>query len=291
MVSEESSKRCAERIRLIAHSIFVLALGQLRYVSTRATTVVAMPLIDTAVRTGIATITIDRAPVNALTPDGWEQLTAAIEQISTNTDVRVVVLTGANGHFCAGADISVLAEPQPVEAAMLQMVGNAASAIQQCRVPVIAAVDGAARGGGFELILACDIVVAGPSASFAASGVNMGVIASVPMLAATVGPKRAATLLFTGQAIDAEKAGSWGIVSLIDDDPLALASSLAESISSKAPLAVEANKTALRSFGAMNPSDHADLVTRLYSRLEQSADHGEAVEAFLEKRDPNFSRS
>lgn len=250
----------------------------------------AMQLIETDVDGGIATITIDRSPVNALPPDGWEQLASSIDELSANSDVRALVLTGANSHFCAGADISVLAEPQPTEAAMLQMVGRAATAIRNCRAPVIAAIHGAARGGGFELALACDIVAASPSASFAASGVNMGVIASVPMLAATVGPKRAATMLFTGQSIDAEKAANWGIVSLIDDDPLALATSLAEAIAGKAPLAVEANKVALRSFGAMKPTDHDELVTRLYSRLEQSDDHREAVTAFLEKRGPNFQR-
>ena len=247
--------------------------------------------IDTTVQDGVATVTIDRAPVNALTTDGWEELAATINELSADMSVRAVVLTGANGHFSAGADVEELANPpSEQDAAMLRTVGKTAAAIRECRVPVIASAEGASRGGGFELLLACDVVVASPKASFASSAVNMGVIATVPALSATVGPKRASMMLLTGEPIDAAKASEWGVVSTVADDPLGEAQKIANRIASRGPLAVEANKVALQAFGHVGPEEHTALVTLLCSRLERSADHTEAVEAFLQKRSASFDR-
>lgn len=238
----------------------------------------------------ITTITIDAPPVNAVGPDGWKQLEDAVDDASNDKEVRAVVLTGTNGRFCAGADISLLAEPQDEDAFMLKLVGRAAAAIRRCRVPVIAAIDGPAHGGGLEIALACDISVISNGATFAASGINMGLIASVPALTEAIGTTRAAMMLLTGKPVDADQAVAWSLATLTSDDPLVQARSIAHEISDKAPLSVEANKLALASVGFVTPDEHSAVITELFSSLEKSADHKEAVDAFLNKRPPTFQR-
>lgn len=250
-----------------------------------------MPHIQMSTTNSIATITIDAPPVNALGPDGWVALRDSVRALSDDPEVRAVVLRGTAGRFCAGADIAMLAEPREESAFMLRLVGDAADAIRACRVPVLAAIDGPAHGGGLELALACDIRIASPTATFAASGVNMGLIASVPALAATIGVTRSSVMLLTGQPITAEQAVAWALVSSIDDDALGSAQDTAEGIAQKAPLAVEANKVALRRHGSVSRAEHEALVVELFTELEGSADHHEAVDAFLNKRRPLFTRS
>lgn len=239
----------------------------------------------------VVTITIDAPPVNALGPGEWMALRSAVDEVSNDRNVRALVLQGTSGRFCAGADISILAEPTDEEARMLTLVGDAAAAIRRCRVPVICAVDGAAHGGGLELALACDIRIASSNATFAASGVNMGLIASVPALNAAVGATRASLMLLTGKPIDANQAAAWALASLLDNDAAGRAQLMATELATKAPLAVEANKVALRSVGSVSFEEHEQIVTSLYTSLERSADHREAVDAFLNKRPPTFTRS
>lgn len=249
-----------------------------------------MSALTTTVADRIATITIDVPPVNALDPDGWFAIRDAIGELCTGSEVRTIVLTGTESRFCAGADISVLAEPQHEPAFMLRIVSEAATAIRNCRVPAIAAIDGPAHGGGLELALACDIVVASNRATFAASGVNMGLIASTPALTAAIGVRRASLMALTGERIDATTAADWGLVSMLDDHPAARAREIAHTIAAKAPLAVEANKAALRSHGFVTSGEQHAIVTELYTKLEETKDHREAVDAFLNKRPPTFDR-
>ncbi len=249
-----------------------------------------MARIETITTDRITTVTIDAPPVNALAPDDWMDLGEVMTAASDDREVRAVVLEGTEGRFCAGADISILAEPQDEPCFMLSVVGQAAAAIRACRVPVIAAIDGPAHGGGLELALACDIKIASPRATFAASGINMGLIASVPSLAAAVGITRAKLMLLTGMPIDAAQAVSWSLASLLSDEPSQRAHTLARDIAKKAPLAAEANKLALGSVGFVTPEDHEGIVTKLFASLEKSADHKEAIDAFLNKRTPTFER-
>ncbi len=247
-------------------------------------------MVDVSLTDAIATVAIDRAPVNALPPDAWHELASSFAKLSEDTNIRAAVLTGGDGRFCAGADIAVLAEPSEPDAYMLRIVGDAAAAIRSCRVPVIGAIDGPAHGGGLELALACDIRLGSPAATFSASGVNMGLIASVPTLTAAVGPNRSAHMLLTGERIDSQTALNWGLLTSLVDGPAIAADELAATIAAKPPLAVEANKVALQHAGSTRPSDHGELVKMLYKRLEATADHAEAVAAFLEKRSPTFTR-
>lgn len=240
---------------------------------------------------GITTITIDRAPVNALGPDVWGALASEVRAANDDPDIRTVIVTGAAGRFCAGADIQILTEPGDEPALMLRVVDEASDAIRACRVPVLAAIDGPAHGGGLELALACDIRVASAGATFAASGVNMGLVASIQSLVAVIGDARARSMLLTGKPIDASQAERWGLVTHLDDAPLSAAVTLARVIASKAPLSIEATKQALRSATELTATEHTTLMTELFSTLAQTSDHREAIDAFLGKRPPTFGRS
>jgi len=239
----------------------------------------------------VAIIVIDREPVNALTPEQWSELRRQIDVTATDESVRAVVISGGPDRFCAGADINSLLEPADEPALMLRLVAEVAEAIRSHRAPVIAAIDGPAHGGGFELALACDIRVASPSATFAASGVNMGLVASVRSLAKTIGETHARTMLLTGARVDAATADRWGLVTHVDERPDQLAIELALTVADKAPLAIESTKRALVALDTMRPDEHDLLMTDLFGSLARSADHAEAIGAFLEKRRPNFIRS
>ena len=174
----------------------------------------ADPPAHTVDRQGsVAIVHLDRPPVNALTYRAWQQLVARLVDLSQDVDVRVVIIHGGEGQFCAGADIAELAQPDPEadDAAMLTVVADTARAVRACRAPVIAAIDGPAHGGGLELALACDIRLASGNATFAASGINMGLIASVSSLVTTAGDTAARRMLLTGERIDAATALSWGL--------------------------------------------------------------------------------
>lgn len=239
---------------------------------------------------GVATITIDRDPVNALTPDHWSELRRHVDATTEDETVRALIITGGPGRFCAGADISTLVEPTDEPALMLRLVAEVANAVRSHRVPVIASIDGPAHGGGLELALACDMRVASPSATFAASGVNMGLVASVRSLAETIGLTHARTMLLTGARVDAATADRWGLVSHFDEDPIQRSTTLARAIASKAPLAIEATKSALNLVGTTSAEEHDQWMSESFSQLAQSADHAEAISAFLEKRPPAFTR-
>ncbi len=248
-------------------------------------------VVRTATDEHIATITIDRAPVNALPAEDWIVLREQIEKTASDVSIRAVIITGGPGRFCAGADISTLTEAADEPDMMLRLVGGVARSIHDHRVPVIAAIDGPAHGGGLELALACDIRVSSAAATFAASGVNMGLVASVRSLTQTIGPTRARTMLFTGDRIDAATADRWGLISDFDEHPLDRSTQLAQKIAAKAPLAIEATKRALNAVDASSAVEHDSIMSDLFSSLAQSADHSEAIGAFLEKRPPGFTRT
>lgn len=244
-------------------------------------------------RRDIAVLRIDRPPVNALAPAEWHALGGALGETSGDPDLRAVVVTGTPRAFCAGADIRSLtgAEHPEHESTMLETVAAACSAMERIRVPVLAAIDGPAHGGGLELALACDIRVAGVGATFAASSVNMGLIASVSSLVRTVGHARATRMLISGQRIAAQTALDWGIVTdLVDGDVLEAALDLAEHIAGKPPLAVEAIKRALRTATVASPAELDRTVAELFGVLARTDDHGEALASFLEKRPGRYDR-
>lgn len=189
----------------------------------------------------VRVVTLDRPDRrNAITPAGLDDLEAAV----TDADAPVVYLHGAGEAFCAGADLDVVADLDD-PAAFARQGQRVADAIASADAAVVAGIDGAARGGGVELALACDLRVATPDATFAETGVRIGLFGAwggTVRLPEVVGFGDAADLALSGRVVDAEQAHRMGLVSRIVEDPRTVADELA----STDPAALSAIKTRLR---------------------------------------------
>ena len=246
----------------------------------------------------VGVLTLDRPDArNALRRQTYRELEDVVRSLG-DSDVRCLVVTGADPAFCSGDDVKLLmAGPERVSGEQLATAARltpAAEALLHTDVPVIAAVNGAAVGWGMELALMADIRVASERARFGELFVLRGLVSDAPglgRLAQLVGRERAAELLFTGEVVDAATAHDIGLVSRVvaHDDLLPAATALAERVAANPPLAVQALKHGLRR--ALDP-DWTDLgawVSTNLARLFQTADHREGVAAFLEKRPPSYT--
>lgn len=245
--------------------------------------------IDTTV-----VLTIDNPPVNALHPDVAAALHVAVRDID-GSDARCVVLTGAGRVFVAGGDIEHLrtlrrGEAEPYVLAVQAMQDHLGLLHQ----PVIAAVNGAALGGGSELALACDIRIAAENARFGFPEVTLGLIpgaGGTQNLPRLLPLGRAKRLLFTGERISAAEALALGLVDEVVPEGMALdaALELAARIGANAPLAVAAAKRAVNLGLQMSLTDGQRLEAGLFAGLVGTDDQLEGTSAFLEKRPPTFT--
>ncbi|CAM3929516.1 crotonase/enoyl-CoA hydratase family protein [Nocardiopsis rhodophaea] len=257
-----------------------------------ATTDTATPVVRTESADGVLVITIDRPKarnaVNAAVATG---IAAAVDRLENDPELRVGVLTGAGGSFCAGMDLKAAASGEQVN---VPGKGFAGLAEAQTAKPLIAAVEGYAMGGGFELALACDLVVAAEGARFALPEVKRGLIAGgggVVRLPKRIPHHVAMELLLTGQTITAERARDLGIVNRLGPDGGALAAArhLAEEITHSAPLALAAVKRVVRLSDGSTEADSFAAQTAEVGALLRSADFSEGVRAFTEKRTPEWT--
>lgn len=229
---------------------------------------------------------------NALSQSLRAQLAEHFRALSADETVRCIVLTGNERVFAAGADLKALLDAGPIEVLLLNNQ-RMWEAIAGCPKPVIAAVNGHALGGGCELAMHADIIVAGQSASFGQPEVRVGVIpgaGGTQRLARAVGKFNALRMLLTGDAISAPKAAEIGLVSelVADEEVLPRALALAGQISALPPLAVAQIKEVLLA-GLDAPLDTALMLERkAFQLLLASADKREGMSAFLEKRAPIF---
>lgn len=236
----------------------------------------------------VALIELDLPPTNALGAAMRRLMAGGLATLEADPAVRVVVLTGRGRLFCAGNDLRELADRQPDDLSPISDFNALIGQLEALRMPVIAAVNGGALGGGLDLALACDIRLATEGASFTASGVNVGLMASVGRLPALIGAGPARAMLLTGQPVDAATALRFGLVTAVHpaDRLLDEALAMAVIIAGRAPLAVEAAKR----FVALSPAERAGAMDGALKTLADTADHREAVAAFLEKRTPVFKR-
>ncbi len=239
-------------------------------------------------------VTIDNKPVNALHPDVSDEILAAVETAARDESVRTLILTGAGKHFVAGGDIAffqtLTSRTAELYALRIQQMQNA---LQSITIPVIAAVNGTALGGGCELMMACDIRIAEQQALIGQPEVGLGIIpgaGGTQMLPRLVPQGVAKRLLFTGERIGAREARSIGLVDEVVDTGGALESALrlAEKICANAPRAVAAAKRAATMGLQMSLSDGLRLEASLFGALFETADVKEGVQAFLDKRKPDF---
>ncbi|MBI1329693.1 MAG: enoyl-CoA hydratase [Alphaproteobacteria bacterium] len=249
------------------------------------------------VRDHVATITLNRPERrNALNPRAYAEIESAFRAASQDGDVRCVIVTGADPAFCSGEDVKEMMTGEaraerPV--VVRHQATPAAMAALDCEKPVIAAVNGSAVGWGMELALFADIRIASEQAKFAELFIKRGLIADVGgmlRLPAIVGPAKAAELLFTGDAIDADEALRIGLVSYVvpHAELMTRANEIAARIAANPPLALRYMKEGLRRTSYGDPRAVGAWAIETIYRLFQTEDHREGVRSFLEKRAPEF---
>jgi enoyl-CoA hydratase len=254
---------------------------------------------------GVALVTLDRPErMNAMAFDVMVPLRETLQQVSADNDVRVVVLTGAGGAFCSGADLEDPGRVPGIAGLTLstialrsmELLDEVILTIRRMHQPVVAAVNGPAIGGGFCLALACDLRLASESAYFRAAGINNGLTASELglsyLLPRAIGSARAAEVMLTGRDVAAEEAERIGLVSRVvsGDKLLDECSALAERIIGFSRPGIELTKrmlwSSLEASSLAAPMDHEGL-GQLYVRLT-TRNFEEAVAARKDKRPPEF---
>ena len=243
---------------------------------------------------GVALVTIDREEVlNALSFDLLDELAAVLERLDADAGCRAIVLTGSGTRaFAAGADIRELARQTPVSL-LAENRFAVWDRIGRIRTPLIAAVRGFALGGGCELALSCDIVIAAEDASFGQPEINLGVMpgaGGTQRLTRAIGKARAMDLILTGRTIDAVAAERMGLVSRVvaPADTLATALDLAVRIAGQAPVAVLAAKESIKLADELPLSAGLQHERQAFYLLFASEDQGEGMAAFVEKRRPHW---
>jgi enoyl-CoA hydratase len=243
-------------------------------------------------------ITINRPEVmNALNVEVRKEIQAALDEAEKDSEVRAVVITGSGEKaFSAGADIRMFQTMNSVEAkAYLQISKGASKRIENFPKPVIAAINGYAIGGGLELAMSCDIIVASENARFGQSELNVGIIPGVggtQRLPRIVGLKVAKEMIFTGDLIDSKRALEIGLVNSVvkREELVKTVEALVEKIAAKSPLIVRLAKEALNS-SAAGLQEGLDYESALFALCFSSEDQKEGASAFLEKRKAVFKGS
>lgn len=241
---------------------------------------------------GVALVTMDRKPVNALNRAMRRQMVACFDEISEREDIRCAVLTGSNGVFCAGADLKDRPD-STVEGDFLEhnrITRETGNSIRECAKPVIAAINGAALGAGFGLAAACDILYACETATVGMPEINVGLAGGASMLKTVFGRSTLRRMFFTGQRLSAQDLLRRNVVEevLPPEELLPHAMALAREIASKAPLALIYAKRAANMVDLMPQRDAYRFEQEFTMALAKTEDAREARAAFLEKRAPVF---
>ena len=251
------------------------------------------PVLVEEAKPGVFLITIDRPERrNALNIEVKDLVADAVTELDARPDVRVIVLSGAGGVFVAGADVAEMESLTPTEHT-LRVTDRMYTVLRHCATPLIAAVEKYALGGGCELALCCDIIVASENARFGQPEIRLGVIpgaGGTQRLLRAVGRYQAMRLLLTGETLTAPEALAAGLVSELAPEGQAVtrATEMAVGIAAMPPLAVAAIKDVVRA-GADVPLETALLLERkAFQILFDTEDQKEGMRAFLEKRPPDY---
>ena len=245
---------------------------------------------------GIGIVTVNRPDsLNALSNGVYSELRDIFQEIEDDPDVRVVIITGSGEKaFIAGADIADMKPRDTVQIRSFSATGrSAADRIYSLSKPVIAAVKGFALGGGLELAMCCDLIIAAENARFGQPEINLAIIpggGGTQRLPRIVGMTRAKGLIYTGDMIDANTALAWGLVNKVvpTDSLMAEAKELARKLLSKSSIALERAKKAITTGANMDLASGVDFEEQCFSLCFGTEDQKEGMGAFLEKRKPQF---
>jgi len=242
----------------------------------------------------IATVKINRPDaLNALNSVVVRELVGALDALDADDSVRCVVLTGSDKAFCAGADVKEMANLSAAEIQSADHLRRVWERAADFRKPIIAALSGYALGGGLELAMCCDIIIASEGTKLGQPEINIGIIpggGGTQRLARAVGKYKAMEMILTGAMITAEEAKALGLVNRVvpPGKYLEEATKLALEIASKGPIAVRSAKKAIAASQEMGISSGLELERTLFYDLFGTQDKKEGMSAFLEKRKPNF---
>lgn len=238
---------------------------------------------------GYAIIQLNRPEVlNALNIKLMEELVDALETLDKDNDVRCVIITGNEKAFAAGADIKEMADASAVEMLIRDMFARW-DRIRKIKKPIIAAVSGFALGGGCELSMTCDIIIASETAKFGQPEINIGVMpgaGGTQRLTRAVGKAKAMEIVLTGKMISAQEALHWGLINKVVPVEYYLqeAKDLAKEIASKPPVAVRLAKEAVLKAFDTTIEGGLEFERKNFYLLFASEDQKEGMKAFVEKR-------
>ena len=242
----------------------------------------------------VTTIRLNRPEaLNALNGELMGELASAVEAAGADDKIRCIVVTGSEKAFAAGADISEMAGKSFVEAFGQDLFGPEIETINRCRKPIIAAVAGYALGGGCELAMICDFIIAADNAKFGQPEINLGIIAGIggtQRLTRFVGKSKAMELCLTGRMMDAEEAERCGLVARVvpADRLLEEALSTAEKIASMSQPIVALAKESVNRAYETTLAEGIRFERRLFHSTFATEDQKEGMAAFVEKRKPTW---
>lgn len=251
-------------------------------------------ILNLTVDENIAILTINRPQaLNALNSRFFSEMDAMIKQVSGMPEIRAMVITGEGKAFVAGADIAEMVDMEPAQGTAFSKTGqNTFRSLEKMEVPVIAAINGFALGGGLELAMGCDVRIASSKAKFGQPEVNLGMIpgyAGTQRLPRLVGLGDALLLLMSGEMIGADEALRIGLVQKVTEPEQLMEETMkiAKIIASKGPEAVKKVKYVTRMGRMMHFEDGSKLESEFFG-TQFKAEGEEGMRAFLEKRKPNF---
>jgi len=240
---------------------------------------------------GVAVLTFNRPEaMNALNNKTRAEFREALEDVAADDGVRVLILTGSGKSFVAGSDIKEMLQTTPLSAHDITRLGDM---VHNFEKPVIAAVNGFCLGGGCEIAMSCDIIIASEKARFGQPEINLGLIpggGGTQRLPRLVGPGRAKELILTGDIIRADEADRIGLVNRVVpmDELMTAAREVAAKIAAKSPASVKIAKQAINRGMQTNLDSGLAYEREMYSLSMTLEDKKEGVAAFVEKRKPNF---
>jgi len=243
---------------------------------------------------GVTLIRLNRPEaLNALNSQLLGELSAALDQAEADEAVKCVVLTGSDRAFAAGADIKEMSDKSYAQMFATNFFGAAGQRVERFRKPIIAAVAGYALGGGCELAMLCDFIIAAETAKFGQPEINLGVmpgIGGTQRLPRAVGKAKAMDMVLTARMMDAAEAERAGLVSRVvpADKLLDEALGAAAKIAAQSPLAVMMNKELVNAAFETTLATGVAVERRLFHSLFAFEDQKEGMAAFVEKRKPDF---